>query len=633
MVWRALACSAAVFVFDHFMNTSLRTLTLAAAVASLFPAVAQGQTAPEQQTEESPPVVVTANRVAQPLTDVLADVTLIDEQQIQRSGAVNVADLLARQPGLELSRNGGPGTASSLFIRGADTRFTAVYIDGVRVDSQSTGGAPWEAIALGQVERIEIVRGPAAAVYGSDAVAGVVQIFTKKGEGGFSPYVGVGAGNRRTGKVEAGFSGKTGAVDYSLGIERATSRGFNAKDDGNPDRDGYRQTAAHAQLGWQINQAHRLELTGTYSKMDAQYDEFGSTTNDDHSINRLSTVGATWSAQWTPIWSTRLSVNESRQKYETQPSPYLTETQLRNYLLQNEWKQGDHTFTAAFERREDKLTNTSVPNGKQDRYQNAVALGYGYSNGPHTVQVNVRHDRDSEFGGKTTGGAAYGFAFAPNWRVTAAAGTAFRVPTLYQRFSEYGQAGLQPEESRNVELGLHWQNQGNRFGLTAYHTRIRNLISFGAAGPCASAWGCYENTGRAKLQGVTLSGAYQLGNVNLHGSLDVQKPRNADTGKLLARRARRVLKLGADTKFTTGPANWTVGAEVQASSRRYDNAANTRELGGYGVMNLYVSTTIARDWQVLARVDNVADKKYQLARGYATPGRTFYAGVRWAPRW
>ena len=202
------------------MNTSLRTLTLAAAVASLFPAVAQGQTAPEQQTEESPPVVVTANRVAQPLTDVLADVTLIDEQQIQRSGAVNVADLLARQPGLELSRNGGPGTASSLFIRGADTRFTAVYIDGVRVDSQSTGGAPWEAIALGQVERIEIVRGPAAAVYGSDAVAGVVQIFTKKGEGGFSPYVGVGAGNRRTGKVEAGFSGKTGAVDYSLGIEQ-----------------------------------------------------------------------------------------------------------------------------------------------------------------------------------------------------------------------------------------------------------------------------------------------------------------------------------------------------------------------------------------------------------------------------
>lgn len=173
-------------------------------------------------------MVVTATRVEQPLTDVLADVTLIDRQQIEQSGAVNVTDLLARQPGLELARNGGPGTSSSIYIRGADTRFTAVYIDGVRVDSQSTGGAPWEAITLGQVDHIEIVRGPAAAVYGSDAVAGVVQIFTRKGEGSFAPYVGVGAGNRRTGKVEAGFSGRSGAVDYSLGVERGTSRGFNA---------------------------------------------------------------------------------------------------------------------------------------------------------------------------------------------------------------------------------------------------------------------------------------------------------------------------------------------------------------------------------------------------------------------
>ncbi|HOV18794.1 MAG TPA: TonB-dependent receptor plug domain-containing protein, partial [Ottowia sp.] len=141
-----------------------------------------------------PDTVVTATRVAQPLTDVLADVTLIDRQHIDDSGAVNISDLLARQPGLELSRSGGPGTATGMFLRGAETRFTAVYIDGVRVDSQATGGAPWEAISLAQVERIEIVRGPAAAVYGSDAVAGVVQIFTRKGEGPFTPYVGVGAG-------------------------------------------------------------------------------------------------------------------------------------------------------------------------------------------------------------------------------------------------------------------------------------------------------------------------------------------------------------------------------------------------------------------------------------------------------
>lgn len=630
------------------MKTPFPYLALAATVASALPVAALAQTATEQQTtlaspaapqtdEAILPVVVTANRVAQPLTDVLADFTLIDREQIEHSGAVNVVDLLARQPGLEMMRNGGPGTSSSIYIRGADTRFTAVYVNGVRVDSQSTGGAPWEAIALGQVERIEIVRGPAAAVYGSDAVAGVVQIFTKKGEGAFSPYVGVGAGNRRTGKVEAGFSGQIGAVDYALGVERATSRGFNAREDGNPDLDGYRQNAASARLGWQINQAHRLDVTGSYSKMDAQYDASKHTrrrpaTADDHSINRLTTLGATWSAQWLPAFSTRLSVNESRQRYETTPSPYLTETKLRNYLLQNEWKQGGHTFTAALERREDELINTSVPQGRKNRHQNAVALGYGYSSGPHTLQVNVRADRDSEFGNQTTGGAAYGFSFAPGWRVTAAAGTAFRVPTLYQRFSEYGQAGLQPEKSRNAELGLHWQNQGNRFGITAYHNRISNLISFGAAGPCASPWGCYNNTGRAVLKGITLSGAYQLGRVNLHGSVDWQKPHNADTGKLLARRAEHLLKLGADTRLSTGAVDWTLGAELQASGRRYDDVANTQVLGGYGVVNLYANAVIARDWQLLARVDNVGDKKYQLAKGYATPGRTFYVNLRWAPR-
>lgn len=615
---------------------SLTAIALCCVPTALYAQVAdadaavQAGTSATGQTEALPAVVVTANRVAQPLTDVLADVTLIDREQIERSGAVNVTDLLARQPGLELSRNGGPGTTSSLFIRGAETRFTAVYIDGVRVDSQTTGGAPWEAIALGQVERIEIVRGPAAAVYGSDAVAGVVQIFTKKGEGAFSPYIGVGAGNRHTGKIEAGFSGKNGAVDYALGVERATSRGFDAQESGNPDRDGYRQTAVSARLGWQINQAHRLDLTGTYNKMNAQYDSWIAAV-DDHAINRLSTLGATWSAQWAPQWSTRLSINESRQRYETEPDPYRTETRLRNYLFQNIWRQGSHTFTAALERREDKLTNSSITNGKQDRHQNALALGYGYSNGPHTLQLNMRHDRDSEFGHKTTGGAAYGFAFAPNWRITAAAGTAFRVPTLYQRFSEYGQANLRPEEGRNMELGLHWQNQANRFGITAYRNRIRNLINFGAAGPCASFYGCYENTGRAVLQGITLSGAYQLGRVNIHGSLDVQKPHNADTGKLLARRARRILKLGADTRFATGALNWTAGAEVQAYSRRYDDAANTKKLGGYGIMNLYANAVIARDWHLLARIDNIGNKKYQLAQGYATPGRTFYIGLRWAP--
>ncbi|MBS0403279.1 MAG: TonB-dependent receptor [Proteobacteria bacterium] len=601
---------------------------LAGAASVGAQALPEATTVAQLNAVNLPDTVVTAARVAQPLTDVLADVTLIDRPHIEDSGAVTISDLLARQPGLELSRSGGPGTATSLFLRGADSRFTAVYIDGVRVDSQATGGAPWEAISLAQVERIEIVRGPAAAVYGSDAVAGVVQIFTRKGEGPFTPYVGIGAGSRRTGKLEAGFSGAGGALDYSLGAAREVSRGFDSKPGANPDRDGYRQSSASGRLGLQINPAHRIDLTGTHTDMDAQYDGF-MPGQDDHGLNRLDTLGASWSAQWSKAWSTRLSVSQSQQRYEMRPDTYRTETTLRNLLLHSEWHQGDHRFTAALERRGDALVNDPID---RSRHQNGVALGYGYTGGPHTLQLNLRHDRDSEFGGQTTGGVAYGYAFAPGWRVTGAVGTAFRVPTLYQRFSEYGQPALQPEKGRNVELGLHWAQGASRFGVTAYRNRVTNLINFGAPGPCAGMFGCYENAGRAVLQGVTLTGAHRVGAVNLSGSLGVQQPKDRQTGQLLARRAQRLLKLAADTRVAAGSLDWTLGAEWQAVSHRWDDAANTQRLGGYGLVNLYASTRIARQWDLLARIDNLGDKSYQLARGYATPPRTFFVGLRWTGR-
>ena len=466
----------------------------------------------------------------------------------------------------------------------------------------------------------------------------MVQIFTKRGEGtAFSPYVGVGVGSRHTGKVEAGFSGQQGAVDYSLGAARTTSHGYNMRPlPNNQDKDGYRQTSMSGTLGVQFNQQHRLEVAGTHSDLDAQYDGYvgmggSGLPEDDHALNRLSTLGASWIAKWTSDYTMRFSVNESHQRYETTPSPYLTKTNLRNWLWHNEYRYGAHTLTAALERREDKLVND--PDGYspilRSRHQNAIALGWGFVQGPHTAQVNLRHDRDSEFGGQTTGSASYGYAFAPGWRATVGVGTAFRVPTLYQRFSEYGSPELKPQKSRNVEVGVRYENGPHSAGVSIYHNRIRNLVSFGAAGPCAGLWGCYESVGRATLRGVTLSGATRVASVNLRGSIDWLDPKDNDTGLMLARRARRQLKLAADTRVQ----DWTLGAEWQASSSRWNDSANTQKLAGYGLVNLYASTTIARDWQVLARIDNLTDKKYEYASGYANPGRGVWLGVRWQPKW
>lgn len=604
---------------------------IAWAVSAALPCVAlsaQAQQLPSGQEtagKNLQEMVVTANRIEQPLSDLVADMSIIDAPTIERQGPGSVADVLARVPGIQITRNGGPGTTTSVFLRGADSRFTAVYVDGVRIDSQSTGGASWQSIPLALIDRIEVLRGPAAAVYGSDAMGGVVQIFTKKGDGPAQPYAGLGVGSRGTFTAEAGISGGAGGWDYALGLNRSQTDGFNARTvaTANPDKDDYRSNAVSGRLGYQLNRQHRLEATLLASDVNSGYDN--SLTEDDRSLNKMYALGLNWQAQWTAQYSTKLQFTQSRDYYETRPSPYQTDTRLQNYLFQNEWRLGVHTLTAALERRDDALTNGGID---RDRHQNALALGYGLNTGPHTVQLNLRRDDDSEFGGKTTGSAAYGYAFATHWRATATVGTAFRVPTLYQRFSEYGDASLQPEKSRNAELGLRWAQGAHSFSATAYRNRVTDLINFSSPGSCDSPFGCYANVGKARLEGITLAGTTKLGAFNLHGSVDFQNPRDTENDKLLARRAKRYATLGAETRA----AGWTWAADLQTSAKRFDNAANTNVLGGYTLFNLSAQTEVAKDVNLIARINNLADKRYQTARTYATEGRSVYVGVKWMPR-
>ena len=575
-----------------------------------------------------PQTVVTATRTEQPLVDLVADVTVIDRAEIERSGATGIADVLARVPGIEMIRNGGPGNRTDVYIRGAETRFTAVFVDGVRIDSQSTGGAAWESIPLAQIERIEIVRGPAGAVYGSDALGGVIQIFTRKGQGPFAPHIGVGLGTYGTRKWEAGFSGAEGKFDYALGVAREASGGFNARPPSNynPDDDGHVSESLSARLGWQLNAAHRLEASVLSSNLDAQYDS--SATKDDHALHLLQTRGLNWRARWSDRYSTQVSATESRAQYETKPSVYLTMTRLNGYLWQNEFRAGAHLVTAALERKADHLENGPTNPINRDRAQDALALGYGWRNSRHSLQMNVRHDQDSEFGGQDTGSAAYGYALTPQWRATASAGSAFRAPTLFHRFSAYGLSTLQPETSVNQELGLRYAQGASQWSLVAYRNRVSNLITFSAPGLCASSVGCYANTAQAEFNGLTLAMQQPLAGFHLKASLDVQDPRDSASGKLLKRRASHHANLAAETRIGA----WFVGAGVQLAGARYDDDANTVVLPGYSVFNLHASQRLNKDWSLLARIDNLGDSSYQLVKDYATPGRSLYVALKWAPQ-
>lgn len=578
---------------------------------------------------ELDPVVVTATRTPQPLSSVLADVSVVDRATIERSGALGVVDLLGRLPGIEFSRNGGPGGATSFFIRGNENRHTAVYIDGMRVDTQSTGGAAWEQIPLDQIDRIEVLRGPAGAIYGSDAVAGVVQLFTRRGQGPARPDASVSIGSQGTRLVRAGIGGASGVFDYSLSASHGRSDGFNSRTapGANPDRDGWRRNSVRARVGLQFNPQHRLDATMIESRLRSQYDGF-TPGFDDVSYNRLRTGSLGWEGRWNDNAVTRFQAGQTRSTYETQPDFYRTETKLQNYLLQHEQTMGSNLFTAILERREDELLNAATlftPTLRGKRNQNAIGLGWRGDFGAHGFQVNVRRDDDSEFGGKNTGNLAWGWQFVPQWRVSAAASRSFRAPTLYQRFSQYGVASLVPETGRNVELGLRWTPAQSELSLTAWRNTLSNLINFGAPGPCLDGFGCYENVGRARIEGITLAGHTQLGIVRLRGSLSWHDPRNLETDKILARRARRLATLGAETKL----AGWDLGAELQAAGQRFDNASNTSRMGGYGVLNLYAVTKLARGLDLEARIDNIGDKHYEVARTYATPGRFAMLTLRW----
>ncbi|MES2400170.1 MAG: TonB-dependent receptor [Pseudomonadota bacterium] len=621
-----------------------RLAVLPFAVLTAFPVIAQ--IAPSTSTPQLQENVVTVTRSSRPIGDVVADVTIVERDAIERAGPVGIADVLARVPGIEITRNGGTGSNSSIFIRGGENRQTAVLVNGIRIDSQTTsGGANWSSIPLAQIERIEIVRGPTSAVYGSDAVSGVIQIFTKKGEGAFAPVIAAEFGAYNTHRIDFSASGSVNAFDYSFGISEGASDGFNARPAPaatvlNLDADGYKARSANTRLGFQISPEQRVEATLLQSVNDAQYDGGLSTTaanlaaarrTDYRRISTLNVAGLHWLSRWTDRYSTKISVSSSTDKGEENIGGAVDQTQISSVLLQNEYRVGSHLMTATFENRRDQFLLTSAPQVDRGKSQSGVGVGYSWSGAGHTLQLNMRNDRDSEFGGKTTGSAAYAYAITPQLRVSASGGSSYRVPTLYQRFSQYGVANLRPESGRNTEIGIKYQEGSTSFGVTAYRNRLANLLTFlsGAqATACPSpALGCYSNTAQAEYSGVTFASRGRVGNFNVYASLDSQNPRDLTLGKQLPRRARQHAVLGTDTQI----GGWRYAADLLLSQKRFDTAANTTELPGYALVNLSVSTQLSRDWKLMAKLDNATDKDYQTAIGYGSARRALYVGLTWAP--
>ncbi|MDN3922390.1 TonB-dependent receptor plug domain-containing protein [Roseateles violae] len=593
-------------------------------------------------------VVVTASRTPQRLGDVLADLTVINREQIERQSFGTVADLLRNQGSAEMVRNGGPAGTTSLFLRGADNRHTLVLLDGVRIDSQSTGGASWQAIPLAQIERVEILKGPASAIYGSDAIGGVVQIFTRKGGDGQTKLdLGASVGNLQSYKLDASIAGGSKQFDYAIGLAGERSDGFNATTPAStfsyvPDSDGWKNHNASLRLGANLAEGQRLELVALAAHVDGQYDGDSSKPQvDDHSIQDNRALRLAWNARWSEALRTELSAGASRDRYETKafndpaPFPYLTDTEIRNVSLFGYYQLSrEQQLSLLLERREDSLENSGLRTGKDKRDENAIGLGWLYKAERFDLQLNGRHDDDSQFGGIDTGTIAGGFKLQEGLRLYASFGNAFRAPTLYQRGSIYGPdlskpgvQALDPERGRNAEIGLRFDAQGFDISASAYRNRIEDLIVFGAAGSCNSSFGCYENVAKARLQGVNLAAGTTLSGLRLTATVDLQSPKDEMTGKQLARRAKSFGTLRAETSL----GEWHLGGTMQASGQRWDNAANTRALAGYALFNFDVQWAVSKQLRLQLNLDNAFDREYYTATGFAQAPRTVMLGLRYSP--
>jgi len=602
-----------------------------AAIASIASAAAVAQPVKSAPLET---VAVTASRTSQPIADLLADITVIGSDEIARSGAQSLTELLQRQPGTEITMNGGPGSVSGAYLRGANAGQTLVLIDGLRVGSSSVGATTLEAIPLDQIDHIEILRGPASSLYGADAIGGVVQVFTKRAAGdAWVPSASAGYGTYDTRNATVGLRGALGPLAFSLTGGGTRSTGFNAivnpaNFSYNPDIDGYstQNVGVNAILPWASGQQVAVEFFT--NRLNNQYD--GEIGFDDRTVTTLTAWSVASRNKLAERWTSILTVGEGSDDSvsETGFGNFPFKTTQRQFTWQNDIGLPLGELSVVLERREEHVA-TDDAFAVTQRNTNSATGVYQLRHDAFALQANLRYDDSSQYGSKTTGGIAVGYRLSPQWRVTAGYSTGFRAPSfndLY--FPGFSNPNLVPETAYNTEAAAYWTSSYDELRWEAraigYYNRVDDLIVF----QCDASFNCLpQNVDRALLEGVTLGLDIAWRDTRITGSLDLQDPHDVRTGNLLPRRARQHGALQVQQQ--AGPLQ--LGLEYVASSLRYDDAANVVKLGGYGIVNLTLQWPFAKGWSLLLRGNNVFDKNYQLAADFSTGGAQAFAAVQWTP--
>ncbi len=581
-------------------------------------------------------IIVTASRIAETADDTLASVSVITREDIERQQAQSVQSVLQGMAGINITNNGGLGKATSVFLRGTESDHVLVLIDGIKVGSATLGTTALQHIPIEQVERIEIVRGPLSSLYGSEAIGGVIQIFTRKGGGETKPFFSIGAGRYGTYNASVGVSGGSERGWFSLSASGIDNKGFNAcngkpSPDGagcftiEPDDDGYNNLSGALRVGYRFESGLDIDVHALQSTSDIEFD--GGFVNESESLQHV--FGGTVRFSPHDIWHLSLAIGSSQDETDNfKDGTFQTrfETERNTASFQNDFSiMGDHLLTLGVDYQKDRVDGTTHYS-VTSRDNKGIFSQYLATIGHQDLQLSLRQDDNEQFGHHTTGNVAWGYRLDDGLRVNASYGTAFKSPTFNELYYPgYGNANLQPEESQSIEFGLSGKTSWGRWSSNIYETLVDDLIAYDSS---VAAPG---NINQARIRGLEIILATQIKSWDFTANFTLLDPENrsngSSKGNVLPRRAKQSMSIDASHKV----GKTTLGSTLIFEGGRYDDLSNTRELSGYATVDLRAEYVFAEDWLLQARIENLFDKDYETAAFYNQPGRGLYMTLRYQP--
>jgi vitamin B12 transporter len=586
--------------------------------------------------ETLPDVVVTATRTAQSADATLASVSVITRQEIEQLQAQSLPDVLRGMAGLTVSNNGGAGKATSVFLRGTNADHVLVLVDGIKIGSATLGTAAFQDIPVAQIERIEIVRGPRASLYGSEAIGGVIQIFTRKGGGVLTPHASVTTGSYGTYNSAAGLTGGGEQGWFNATVNQQNTQGFNACRGSltggcyviEPDKDGYNSSSVGLRGGYRFDSGVTADFNALQADSRTKTD--GSVFAGNQGKSRQQILGASLKFAPVQVWNVTLRSGRSQDFSDIFFNGLYIDgynTQRDSLTWQNDIAVNENQMLSAGLDFQKDAVQSSRAYTQLTRSNRAMFGQYQGNFGGHSLQMSARRDNNQQFGGHNTGGLGYGFDLNDAVRLTASYGTAFKAPTFNQLYYPgFGSAILRPELSRSLEMGLAGRGAAGKWSLNAYQMDITDLIGFDALfNPV--------NINKARLTGLEGQFKTQWAGWDVNSTLTVQDPRQttgANTGKLLNRRATEMMRFEVAHDFGA----CRLASSLYAEGRRFDDLANSpaKRLAGYGLLDLRAEYRVATDWQMAGRIDNLLDKQYETAQFFNQPRRGLYLTLNYQPK-